>query len=100
MFRKYYGVITQTYSRSGTYKHYIIEPELNRHYGQLDFLISRWELLLQRNGCLYSYYECVTIIGHGMYVGICMTCAVCNVPHQLVPEEVAGCSREVEDLEK
>lgn len=97
MFRKYYGVITQTYSRSGTY---IIEPELNRHYGQLDYLISSWDHYCKEMAVCYSYYECVTIIGHGMYVGICMTCAVCNVPHQLVPEEVAGCSREVEDLEK
>ena len=68
--------------------------------GNLITLVSIWEPLLQRNAYLCSYYECVTIIGHGMYVGIFMTCAVCNVPHQLVPEEVAGCSREVEDLEK
>ena len=63
---------------------------------------------------MYSYYECGSIKGHGMYVGILMTdlsyfsglllstltCVVCNVPQQLAPEGVAGRSREVGGLEK
>lgn len=73
--RKFYGVITQTYSRSGTYKHYIMEPQVNRHYQELHYLISSWEPLLQISAFILrvqvrnrTWHVCGHFDDRGMYI--------------------------------